>query len=60
MINQIKSGQLILKNIGSFKIVSKNERQGRNPKTKEEFIIPARKSVLYSSSNYISTELKQK
>ena len=38
-IQNIKSGNLNLKNIGSFKLLNKKERIGRNPKTKEEFII---------------------
>ena len=36
-INQEK--YLNLKNIGTFKIINKKERIGRNPKTKEEFYI---------------------
>ena len=44
-IQNIKSGNLNLKNIGSFKLLNKKERIGRNPKTKEEFIITSRKSL---------------
>ena len=42
-IQNIKSGNLNLKNIGSFRLLTKKERVGRNPKTKEEFIITSRK-----------------
>ena len=36
IIQNIKSGELILKNFGSFKVIYKNERIGRNPKTKKK------------------------
>ena len=49
-IQNIKSGNLNLKNIGSFKLLNKRERVGRNPKTKEEFIITSRKSLSFTTS----------
>ena len=39
IIDNIKDGNFNLKNIGSFKVLQKKERLGRNPKTREEFII---------------------
>ena len=50
MVTQLKQNNLILKNIGSFKIVEKKERMGRNPKTKELFLINARKSIVFKAS----------
>ena len=50
IINNIKYENINLKNIGSFKVISKKERIGRNPKTKEEFIISARKSISFKPS----------
>ena len=41
---------LSINNIGSFKIKKKNERIGRNPKTKEEYIIKSRKVISYKKS----------
>ena len=41
----IKTDNLKLKNIGTFKLLNKKERIGRNPKTKKEFIISARKEL---------------
>ena len=41
MCEQLKKNNLIIKNIGSFKLIEKDERIGRNPKTKEEFITGA-------------------
>jgi len=57
IIQNIKVGDFNLKSIGSFKIVSKNSRLGRNPKTKEEFLISARKSISFKPSKRISKEL---
>ena len=58
IINQIKVNELNLKNIGSFKLVKKKERLGRNPKTKEEFIISARKTLRYVASKKLLTKIK--
>ena len=47
---QIKNGSLILKNIGTFKLLDKKERIGRNPKTKETKLISSRDVVLFKPS----------
>ncbi len=39
LVKNIKTGDLNLKNLGTFKIINKKERIGRNPKTREEFKI---------------------
>jgi len=52
-INQIKHDNLKLKNIGTFKIIEKKKRIGRNPKSKEEFLIKARKSLSFVPSKKI-------
>ena len=57
IIFNIKKGDLNLKNIGSFKIIHKRERVGRNPKTKEEFIITQRNSISFSLSKKISDHI---
>ena len=59
IIQNIKSNSLILKNIGSFKITHKKERIGRNPKNKQKFIIPARKSVSFGTSKKLSNQLNK-
>tara|TARA_B100001093_G_C26232753_1_gene760947 strand:- start:236 stop:514 length:279 start_codon:yes stop_codon:yes gene_type:complete len=53
VVNNIKTKKCIIKNIGTFKIINKKERMGRNPKTKEEFIITKRKSVSFIASKKI-------
>ena len=57
IILNIKNGNFILKNIGSFKLIKKNKRIGRNPKTKEEFIISARKSISFIPSQKLLKKL---
>tara|TARA_B100001063_G_C16758100_1_gene554315 strand:+ start:906 stop:1199 length:294 start_codon:yes stop_codon:yes gene_type:complete len=57
LILNIKEGNLYLKDVGSFKIIHKAERLGRNPKTKKEHIITSRKSLSFSPSNRILSEL---
>lgn len=59
LVNQIKNGHLSLKNLGTFKIINKNQRIGRNPKTKEKFIIEKRKSIRFKPSQKINQELKK-
>ena len=50
----IKNNELVLKNIGTFKLSNKKERIGRNPKTKEEFIVSKRKSIRFVVSKNLS------
>ena len=49
-IEMIKNNDLVLKNIGTFRLLKKNERIGRNPKTKEEKTISQRNVVLFKPS----------
>ena len=58
IIENIKGGNLKLKNLGSFKIIKKKERLGRNPKTKEEFLISSRKSISFTPAKKISNKIK--
>ncbi len=55
--SQIKNGKLNLKDLGVFKITNKKERIGRNPKTKEQFIISARKSISFTPSQKLIQKL---
>ncbi len=51
MSSIITSNKLILKNIGSFKLINKNSRIGRNPKTKKIYEIKSRKVVSFKTSS---------
>ena len=55
----IKNGYLIIKKLGTFKVVSKKERIGRNPKTKETFVINSRKSISFISSKKLTKKLNE-
>ena len=57
LLQNIKTGNFTLKNVGTFNIIFKRERIGRNPKTKKEFIITARKSISFTPSENINKKL---
>jgi len=57
LIECIKNDNLIIKNIGSFTIIQKKERMGRNPRTNENFIITQRKSISFYPSKNILKKL---
>ena len=59
ILQSFKKGNFNLKNIGSFKIISKKKRIGRNPKTKKEYVISQRKSVSFKPSTSLLTELNK-
>ena len=48
-----------LSGFGSFETYITKERIGRNPKTKEKFIISARKSVIFSPSKKLNKILEK-
>ena len=55
--NEIKENSFNLKNIGTFKILNKKERIGRNPKTKEIYKIKARKTLAFKPSTNLSGKI---
>ncbi len=57
IIHYIKEDYFNLKNIGSFKIINKKARIGRNPKTKKEFSILPRKTISFVTSKKILDKL---
>ena len=54
VLNLKKEKQLKISNFGTFSIRLKKSRIGRNPKTKEEFIISSRKSIRFIPSKKLS------
>jgi len=54
--NLIKEKKLNIKNLGTFKIIDKKERIGRNPKNKRMSIISARKSISFTASKKFRIE----
>lgn len=56
----IKFNEIKISSFGTFKVVDKNERIGRNPKTKVEAKIIARKVVKFKPSNTIKEKLNRR
>ena len=57
IISNLINNKINLKNLGSFKVIFKNEREGRNPKTKEKFIITSRNSIKFKVSNSLKKKI---
>jgi|TARA_B110000285_G_C14991897_1_gene546786 nucleoid DNA-binding protein len=53
LIQKIKLGKLNITNFGVFNVINKSERIGRNPKSKENFIISSRSSITFKASKYL-------
>tara|TARA_B100001121_G_scaffold309242_1_gene335441 strand:- start:1353 stop:1640 length:288 start_codon:yes stop_codon:yes gene_type:complete len=57
LVNNIKKNDLSLKNVGTFRLIKKKERMGRNPKTKENFPILSRNSVSFIPSKSLNDKI---
>ena len=57
LIDEIKENSFNLKNLGTFKILNKKERIGRNPRTKEIYKIKARKTLAFKPSTNLSRKI---
>ena len=55
-----RDGKVKLSGFGTFKILNKKSRIGRNPKTKVEYQIKARKVVTFLPSSLIKKKLTKK
>ena len=55
----IKFNKIKISSFGTFKVANKKERIGRNPKTKVEAKIVARKVVKFKPSNTIKEKLNR-
>ena len=47
----IKNNKIKITSFGTFKILNKKQRMGRNPKTKEQAVISSRKVIKFSPSS---------
>ncbi len=56
IIANICEGDFNIKNVGSFKIINKKERIGRNPKTGKEHIISSRKAITFKASKKLQVD----
>ena len=55
----IKSNRVKISSFGTFKVINKKERIGRNPKTKIETRISPRKVVKFKPSMFIKEKLNR-
>tara|TARA_B100000575_G_C23039152_1_gene598093 strand:+ start:746 stop:1048 length:303 start_codon:yes stop_codon:yes gene_type:complete len=55
----VEEGKINIKNFGSFNIVHKKQRSGRNPLTKEEFTISSRYTIKFKPSNQLRQKIKE-
>ena len=55
----IKENKVKISSFGTFKIINKKERVGRNPKTKVEATIASRKVVTFKPSLFIKKKLNR-
>ena len=53
----LKEDNLNIKNFGTFKIINKKERLGRNPKNKKIYKVSARKSISFSVYNFLKKKI---
>jgi DNA-binding protein HU-beta len=55
----LQSGESIsLVGFGSFSVINKAERKGKNPQTGKEIIIPAKKAVKFKPGKELSEEVQ--
>ncbi len=57
ILKTLIKNNLNIKNFGTFKIFQKNERIGRNPRTKVEYKIKPRKSIGFTASKKIQRKI---
>lgn len=59
IVEAVLSGEKVsISGFGAFKLVERAERQGRNPKTGEKLVIPARKAVKFAPAKELKEKLK--
>ena len=59
ILELLKSKKVKISSFGTFHIINKNERVGRNPRTKVEAIIAARKVVKFKPSLLFKEKLNR-
>ncbi len=55
----LKGESVKITNFGNFVVREKGERIGRNPKTKEEYVIKKRTTVIFKPATNLRKELKK-
>lgn len=58
IIEQLKNGEEVsMSGFGTFKVIERLQRKGRNPKTGEEVIIPPSRTVKFKSGKTLKDSL---
>ena len=58
LINGLRQDRILkIDNFGTFKVVKKNKRVGRNPKTKEEYEISSRNTTSFKAAKYLKNKI---
>ena len=57
IVELLRSNKIKLSSFGTFKIINKKRRIGRNPKTKEEAVISPRRVVKFTASSLVKQKL---
>lgn len=52
------TGSVVIPNFGSFTVKERAARNGRNPKTGEQLVIPARKQVVFKAGKGINEAIR--
>ena len=56
----VQDGKLKLAGFGTFDVLSKGERLGRNPKTGEDVMITPRRTISFSLSQKLRSKINEK
>ena len=56
----IKNEKLKITSFGTFKLLNKKERVGRNPKTKEIAVISSRRIINFKASSFFKKKINDK
>ncbi|MGL5713199.1 HU family DNA-binding protein [Cetobacterium sp.] len=60
MKDKLTSGEIVdLYGFGKFEITERAEKKGRNPKTGEEILIPAKKAVKFKSAKALKDSINK-
>tara|TARA_B100000795_G_scaffold185090_1_gene140545 strand:+ start:253 stop:558 length:306 start_codon:yes stop_codon:yes gene_type:complete len=58
IILELKKSKIVkIKNFGTFKLLSKKSRTGRNPINKKEYLISSRNSVVFKTSKNLMNKI---
>ncbi len=59
ILEGIQNGEKVaISGFGTFELKTKAERHGRNPKTGEEIIIPAKKAISFKPSKVLKEDIR--